>query len=110
MIQQTIEQIEARLHGTENLPAEKRQELLALLATLKKEVAEFSKTHGDEAESITGFAQLSAHEATRTQVNPELLKHSLAGLSTSVEGFEHSHPRLVEAVNSICTTLSNLGI
>jgi hypothetical protein len=35
---------------------------------------------------------------------------SLKGLSSSVEGFEKSHPQLVQVVNRICTTLSNLGI
>jgi hypothetical protein len=34
----------------------------------------------------------------------------LAGLSASVEGFEKSHPKLVEIVNRICTALSGLGI
>ena len=35
---------------------------------------------------------------------------TIRGLSQSVEGFEESHPKLVQAVNSICTTLSDLGI
>jgi len=42
--------------------------------------------------------------------NPELVRLSITGLSRSVEGFEKTHPKLVQAVNSICTTLSNLGI
>jgi hypothetical protein len=110
MIQDTIEKIEARLKSAENLPLEKRTELLALLADLKAEVGNLSHTNEEQAQSIAGFAQVSTHEATRTEVNPELLEHSLAGLSGSVQGFEQSHPRLVQAVNSICTTLSNLGI
>jgi len=35
---------------------------------------------------------------------------SLEGLSSSVEGFEKSHPKLVQIVNAISNTLSNLGI
>ena len=76
----------------------------------KSEVAELSKTHDEEAQSIAGFTQVSAHEATRDEPNPALLKHSLDGLAASVEGFEQSNPRLVDIVNRICTTLSNLGI
>jgi len=34
----------------------------------------------------------------------------LQGLSTSAKGFESSHPKLVGIVNSICNTLSNIGI
>ena len=89
---------------------ERRAELLNLLATLKSEVAELSKTHSDQAQSIAGFTNISAHEATRAEQNPELLNLSLKGLTSSVEGFESSHPQLVRIVNSISQTLSNLGI
>lgn len=110
MIKDTLQKIEARLQQTEALAPEKRAELTALLATLKQEVAELHKTHADDATSIAGFTELSAHEATRAEKNPVLLQHSLDGLKGSVEGFEESHPQLVQSVNAICTTLSNLGI
>lgn len=110
MIQDTLQKIEARLQNTEALPPEKRAELTVLLAKLKQEVAELHKTHADDATSIAGFTELSAHEATRAEKNPVLLQHSLDGLKESVDGFEESHPQLVQSVNAICTTLSNLGI
>ena len=69
-----------------------------------------SKTQQEQAQSIAGFAEVSTHEATRTEQDPELLKLSLEGLGSSVRGFEESHPRLVQIVNSISSTLSNLGI
>jgi len=53
---------------------------------------------------------LSAHEATRGELNPQLRELSVRGLQSSVEGFEKSHPHLVEVVNRISNTLSNLGI
>jgi hypothetical protein len=46
----------------------------------------------------------------REEKNPQLLKLPLKGLSTSVQRFENSHPKLVGIVNSICNTLSNIGI
>jgi hypothetical protein len=110
MIDNTIGKIEDRIRGAEAIKDERRQELLQLLGTLKSEVAELSKTHGEQAESIAGFTDLSTHEATRTEQNPELLKLSLQGLGTSVSEFEGSHPRLVQIVNAISSTLSNLGI
>ena len=110
MIEETLAKIEARLHSTENIPADKRQELEQLLATLRAEVGKLSKTHAGQAQSIAGFTELSAHEATREPKNPQLLTLSLRGLSSSVEEFEKSHPKLVEIVNSISNTLSNLGI
>jgi hypothetical protein len=110
MIGDTIGKIEARIQGADAIKEERRQELLHLLGTLKSEVAELSKTHGEQAESIAGFTELSTHEATRTEQNPELLDLSLQGLSSSVAGFEDSHPRLVQIVNAISNTLSNLGI
>ena len=110
MIDDTLKKIETQLNVSESIPAERRRELLQLLATLKSEVAGLSETHGDEAQSIAGFTQVSAHEATRETPRPELLDLSLQGLRSSVEGFEKTHPKLVQIVNSISNTLSNLGI
>ncbi|HVV73092.1 MAG TPA: DUF4404 family protein [Verrucomicrobiae bacterium] len=110
MIEETIRNIEARIQGAEAIKDDRRRELLQLLSTLKAEVAALSQTHGEQAESIAGFAELSTHEATREKRNPQLLDLSLKGLNSSVEEFERSHPRLVQIVNSISSTLSNLGI
>lgn len=110
MIRDTIERIEEQLRDSESIPLQKREELLGLLASLKREVASLGEADREQAQSIAGFTAVSAHEATRDEKNPELVKLSLTGLSRSVEGFEESHPKLVQAVNSICTTLSNLGI
>ena len=110
MIEKTISEIEAQIGGDEAVSAERKQELLKLLATLKTEVAELSKTHGEQADSIAGFARVSAHEATRTEQNQELREFSLKGLRSSAEGFEKTHPRLVQIVNRISKTLSDLGI
>ena len=110
MIEDTLEKIEARLQSSEAISEDKRRELQQLLATLKTEVAELSKTHADQAESIAGFTERSAYEATREQQNPRLLQLSLEGLTSSVEEFERSHPRLVQIVNSSSQTLSNLRI
>jgi hypothetical protein len=110
MIEKTIGEIETRIQGADSVKDDRRRELLQLLATLKSEVAELSKTHGEQAQSIAGFTQVSAHEATREQQDPQLLDLSLQGLRSSVEGFEKSHPKLVQIVNAISNTLSNLGI
>lgn len=110
MIENTIGKIEDRIRGAETIRDERRQELLQLLGTLKSEVAELSKTHGEQAQSIAGFTEVSTHEATRAERNPELLELSLQGLGSSVSEFEESHPRLVQIVNAISSTLSNLGI
>ncbi|MDB6125034.1 MAG: putative cytosolic protein [Pedosphaera sp.] len=110
MIDDTLSKIEARIQSADAINADKRRELQQLLATLKSEVAELSKTRPEQAQSIAGFTEVSTHEATREEKNPDLLKLSLNGLTSSVEEFETSHPRLVQIVNSISNTLSNLGI
>ncbi len=110
MIRDTIGKIEERLRSSEALSDESRAELLKLLASLKTEVSQLAENDAEKAQSIAGFTAVSAHEATRNEKNPELVELSLKGLSHSVEGFEESHPRLVQVVNSICTTLSNMGI
>jgi hypothetical protein len=110
MIKDTVRKIEEKIQVADAIDCEKKRELLQLLGTLKCEVLKLSETHQDHAQSIAGFTEISAHEATRLNQNPELLALSLKGLSTSVEGFEQSHPRLVQIVNAITSTLSNLGI
>lgn len=110
MIQDTIGKIEERIRQAEAIKGENKAELLNLLGALKSEVAGLSETHADEARSIAGFTDISTHEAMRESKNQELTELSLKGLSSSVQGFEDSHPKLVQLVNTICTTLSNLGI
>lgn len=110
MIQETIAEIEARIQKADSVPGENKTELLRLLDTLKSEMAELSRTHTEQAESIAGFTQISAHEVTRDTKDPRLVQLSLEGLSSSVVGFEKSHPKLVDIVNRICVTLSNIGI
>jgi hypothetical protein len=110
MVEETITQIEAKIKKAKSLNDERKRELLNLLSTLKTEVSELSKTHPEHTQSITSFAEVSIHEAIREEKNPQLLKLALRGLSTSAERFENSHPKLVEIVNSICLTLSNIGI
>jgi predicted transcriptional regulator len=110
MIHDTIAELETRIERAGAVKPESKAELLALLATLRKEIAALSETHGEDAESIAAFTTVSTHEAIREKKNPELMKLSRDGLSSSVAEFEESHPGLVQIVNRICETLANLGI
>jgi hypothetical protein len=110
MIQDRLDKIEERLKQSKAVTDSEKTELLNLLASLKTEIAELSKTHHEQAESIAGFAELSTREATRKEKSPALFNLSIEGLSTSVHEFEISHPDLVEIINRFCTMLSNLGI
>ena len=110
MIKETISSIETKIKSADAISDDKKRELLQLFSTLKSEVETFSETNDEQAQSIAGFTEISTHEATRSEQNPELLQLSLKGLSSSVEGFEKSHPHLVQIVNAISQTLSNLGI
>jgi chromosome segregation ATPase len=110
MLEDTLSKLESRIQNASNMREDHRTELLQLITQLKKEVSGLSKTHGEQAESIAGFAELSTHEAMRETKNPEALKHSVAGLSSSVDEFEKTHPQLVAVANRIATTLSNMGI
>ena len=110
MIENTISEIEAKIRSAESVSDDRKRELLQLLGTLKTEVGSLAQTHGEQADSIANFAKISALEATRTEPNPQLRELSNQGLLSSVDGFEQSHPKLVQIVNSISSTLSNLGI
>lgn len=88
MIQQTISELEAKIRAA-TLSDPAKTELLQLVARLK---AETGAESGDKAGE------------------KQKLKSSMEELRSSVAGFEQSHPKIVQAVNSISTTLSNLGI
>lgn len=110
MIDETLRKIEARLQVAEAIKPERREELLDLLRQLKEEVGALPQTHRSQVESIAGLAESCATEATRDLPDEEQLTLSVKSLNASVQGFEASHPRLVQVVNSISHTLSNLGI
>ncbi len=110
MIRETITKLEERLKTSASMPESNRQELLDLLTTLKAEVSELSKTHAAEAEKIVSYTQASTQEVLGPQVSQDRLELRLRELSQSVDGFEKSHPQLVDLVNRIALTLSNLGI
>ena len=110
MLRKTIDTIEEKIQHADSMKDDTKTDLLNLLSTLKEEIGELSETQSEKAESITGFAQISAHEAIRQERNPDLLNLSLKGLQSSVSEFETTHPKLAETVNSICHILSNMGI
>src|SRR5262249_36619008 len=60
MIEDTVSKIEAKIQGADAINDDRKRELLQLLGTLKSEVAGLSRTHGEQAESIAGFTELSA--------------------------------------------------
>jgi queuine/archaeosine tRNA-ribosyltransferase len=110
MLKTTIKNIENKIKRNTSIKDKEKTELLKLLSSLKNEVSELSKTDKEHAESITGFTQTSAHEATRKDKNEDLLDLSLKGLASSVNELESSHPKLVDIVNRISQMLSNMGI
>lgn len=110
MIENTISEIEAKVRNAAAVGEDKKQELLDLLGRLKTEIAGLEKTHSEQAGSIAGFTQLSTQEATRQNKNPDTLEHSVAGLRSSVEEFQQSHPKLAQIVDNLSKTLSSWGI
>ena len=106
----TITDIETKIGKTVSMKEEDKSDLLNLLTALKSEIAELSKTHAEHAQSITNFTQISTHEATREQKNTDLMDASLKGLTSSVDDFKNTHPKLVETVNRISQILANMGI
>lgn len=110
MIDETIDKIEERLRNAQSIPEERKDELLELLRTLRSEVGQIAPTHRDAARTITGHTERLTQEATLDPRNDDQLQESVDELSASVTEFEKSHPQLVQVVNRICVTLSNLGI
>lgn len=110
IMKDTISEIEERIRNAGSLKPESRAELLDLLGQLKSQIAALSETHQEQAQSIAGFAGISAHEATREEKNPKSLKFSILGLQSSVHELEQSHPQLVGVVDRLAAMLAGMGI
>jgi hypothetical protein len=110
MIQDRLDKIEERIKQSKEVKEIDKAELLTILTILRTEIAELSQTHYEHAESIVGFADLSTHEAIRREKSPTLVHLSIEGLTSSVQEFEISHPRLSGIINRLSSMLSNLGI
>ena len=110
MIEDRIENIEARLKESAHIPEAKRAELLQLLAALKSEVSSLPSSHHEDARNVAKFMEASTHEVTRSEKKPEEAEAALNGLTASVQAFEASHPKLAETVNQIAVALSNMGL
>lgn len=110
MLKNTLSKIETKIKQSPNIPEEQKTEYFELLQRLNSEVNELNKTDHEKAKSVKEFTKVTAHESTREEINPRLFQIALDGLSSSVQEFEVSHPRLVQTVNSICSFLSKLGI
>jgi hypothetical protein len=110
MVDETLAQLETKIRQASALNETQKTELVQLLQALHAEIHALAPTHAEQAESITGFTEVSTHEAVRRHRNPQLVELALKGLVSSVESFETTHPQLVSLVNSISMLLANIGI
>jgi|SRR5215831_11303468 len=108
MTDEHIEKTKSAIESAENIPADRKAELLDLLSKLKPAIAKVSETHHEDARSIARLVEASTQETIRTEKKPE--QHLLHELKESVERFEVSHPQFAAFVNQYSTLLSALGI
>jgi prefoldin subunit 5 len=110
MTDERIEKIKSAVESAENIPADKKAELLRLLPKLPPAIAKVSKTHHEHAQHIAGLVEASTQEATRSKKKPQQTKTLSHELKQSVENFEASHPELVALVTEYSALLAALGI
>jgi hypothetical protein len=110
MTDEHIEKTKSAIESAENIPADRKAELLDLLSKLRPAIAKVSETHHEDARSIARLVEASAHETIRTGKKPEENRRLLHELKESVQNFEATHPQLAAVVNQYSTLLSALGI
>lgn len=110
MIDEHIEKTKSAIESAENIPADRKAELLDLLSKLKPAIAKVSQTHHEDARSIARLVEASAQETIGAERKPEQSKRLLHELRQSVQNFEASHPQLSAFVNQYSALLSALGI
>lgn len=110
MTDEHIEKTKSAIESAQNIPADRKAELLDLLSKLKPAIAKVSQTHHEDAKSIARLVEASAHETIRAEKKPEHANRLLHELKRSVENFEGSHPKLVAFTTRYSALLSALGI
>ncbi len=81
--------IQTTIQKARNIPDDTKAELLTLVTGLNSELAILSKTHHEEASSITRFADVSVHEASRSQKNPQLAE-TAQDVNLQALGWKHA--------------------
>jgi ABC-type transporter Mla subunit MlaD len=110
MTDEHIEKTKSAIESAENIPADRKAELLDLLSKLKPAIAKVSETHHEHAQSIARLVEASAQETIRAEKKPEHTNRLLHELKRSVDNFETSHPELTAFVTKYSAVLSALGI
>jgi hypothetical protein len=110
MATEIISRIENIVHEAPSLPPEKREELLALVAALRKEMDAVAPDRAQAAHEIAVETHALAEQALAPGAESKPGRPPLRKITDSLNQFEDSHPRLVQVTNAVCTALSNLGI
>jgi hypothetical protein len=110
MATEIISRIENIVQEAPSLPAEKRDELLALVAALRKEIDTVAPDRAQAAHEIAVETHALAEKSLAPGAARQAGIQPMRALTHSLNQFEDSHPRLVQVTNAICTALSNLGI
>jgi predicted amino acid-binding ACT domain protein len=110
MTDHRIQKIKSAVEAADHISAEKKAELLAVLAKLKPAIEKVAQTHQEDAHSISQFVETSAHEVVRKNKHREDLEGVLHKLRQSVAKFEAYHPDLTAFVTEYSALLSSYGI
>lgn len=108
MIAERLAKLEGALRDNPNLSDGARQELLGLVSALRAEMASLADTHS--AQQIAGSAEAAVNASIQREQQRQRANQAVEGLAASVREFEASHPKLVEIVDQLTVTLSNMGI
>ena len=80
MTDEHIEKTKSAIESAENIPADRKAELLELLSKLKPAIAKVSETHHEDAKSIARLVEASAGTAGETAPAwPSASHHSASG-------------------------------
>src|SRR5207248_10882033 len=92
MTDEHIEKTKSAIESAENIPADRKAELLDLLSKLKPAIAKVSETHHEDAKSIARLVEASAHETIRAEKKPEHTNRLLPKLKNDTENLQPFTP------------------
>ena len=102
--------IQKRIQSAHGISRAAKDELLRLFLAALAEIRLLGKTRFVDARRISTFLHVFTSELIHADQNPLLMMAAARGLTCSVEGFQNSHPALVEFANRLVALPARIDI
>ena len=99
----TIDTIRELIEGAPRLSEDRREALLTLLESLKKEVSTMESKHIDRLKRVVNSTENMTRGHLDSTASKEILEELQEDVFLAIREFEVGHPKLVTTLQALCT-------